>query len=178
MLLRSLKVPANTLSKYKQSGDKIFLLPCPELSQRLGVSAEARPRPPRVLLAIAANTPRAAFASLRCSSVTCPPARPLGSSAPSLRTHRALPSPRCVAHRWRARPPARAHASVVDLSSPCSLSRLQVSKRSETEAESTIPSKLFTGKIPPPLRWVFVHFSCLFHARCCVWIHHLPWANI
>lgn len=35
----------------------------------------ARP-PSRVLRAIAANTPRAAFASLRCPSVTCPPARP------------------------------------------------------------------------------------------------------
>lgn len=103
------------------------------------------PRLAPVLRAIAANTPLAAFASLRCSSVT--------------------------------RPLARAHPSVVDLSSPCSLSRLQVSKRSETEAESTVPSKIFSGKIPPPLRWVFVHFFFLFHARCFVWIHHLPWVK-
>jgi hypothetical protein len=42
----------------------------------LGVSAEARPRPPRVLRAVAPNTPRAAFASWRCSSVTRLSARP------------------------------------------------------------------------------------------------------
>jgi hypothetical protein len=120
-----------TEQKTSKASISFWLLPCPALSQKgLGVSAEARPRPPRVLRAIAANTQRAAFASLRCSSVT--------------------------------RPQARAHASVVDLSSPCSLSRLQVSKRSETEAASTVPSKLFSGKIPPPLRWVFVHFFSFF----------------
>ncbi len=127
-LLRSIKVSANTLSKNKQSGHKFLAAALPGTIPKGGWELVPRlaPRPPRVLRAIAANTPRAAFALLRCSSVTRPLARPP--------------------------PPASARASVVDLSSPCSLSRLQVSKRSETEAESTVPSKLFSGKIPPPLR--------------------------